>query len=237
MIDLYYWTTPNGHKITIFLEEANLPYRIFPINIGAGEQFNPNFLKISPNNKIPAIIDHNPSDGSGNLSMFESGTILLYLAEKTGKYIPMQLKPRVEVIQWLCWQISGLGPMAGQNHHFTQYTSQKIPYAIDRYVNETARLYAVLNKQLENKEFIAEEYSIADMACYPWIYPYKKQQQNLDEFPNLKRWFTTMQTRPAVQRAYAKSLEVNPKSELTEAEKKILFNQNANTIADYLKKK
>lgn len=212
MIDLYYWTTPNGHKITIFLEESGLDYQIFPINIGQGDQFNPEYLKISPNNKIPAIVDKQPADGKGSLSIFESGAILLYLADKTGQFIPHDLRGRTETLQWLFWQIGGLGPMAGQNHHFSSFTEEKIPYAIERFVKETSRLYGVLDKQLANREFITGRYSIADMACYPWIAPYEKQQQNLDNFPNLKRWFLDLRERPAIQRAYAKAEQINPRS-------------------------
>jgi len=199
MIDLYYWPTPNGHKITIFLEEAGLEYKIHPVDIGKGEQFRPEFLKISPNNKIPAIVDHDTG-----ISVFESGAILYYLAKKTGQFLPKETAARMKVMQWLFWQMGGLGPMAGQNHHFVRFAPKKIPYAIERYVKETARLYGVLNKQLEETQnFVAGDYSIADMAIYPWIVPHEAQQQNLDDFPALKRWFHTMQERPAVQRAFA----------------------------------
>ena len=212
MIDFYYWTTPNGHKISIFLEESGLEYQIIPIDISTGEQFTPEFLKISPNNKIPAIVDHSCTDGNSPISLFESGAILLYLADKTRQFIPQDIHGRYTVLQWLFWQVGGLGPMAGQNHHFTQYASEVIPYAINRYVNETHRLYSVLNQQLANREFIADEYSIADMACYPWIVPHEKQQQKLYDFPNVKRWMQTMQSRPAVQRAYALIEKINPKA-------------------------
>ena len=230
MIDLYYWTTPNGHKITLFLEETGLPHRIVPINIGKGEQFAPDFLKIAPNNRMPAIVDHQPADGGAPLSLFESGAILLYLAEKSGRFIAPDLRGRNETIQWLFWQMGGLGPMAGQNHHFTQYAPEPIPYAIERYVKETARLYAVLNKQLANREFIAGEYSSADMACYPWIVPHERQRQNLDDFPNLKRWFAAIRERPATQRAYALAKEINPAPVVTEDEKRILFGQDASVV-------
>src|SRR5690606_28592839 len=175
MIDLYYWTTPNGHKITLFLEETGLPYTIIPVNIGKGDQFQPDFLKIAPNSRIPAIVDRAPADGGTAISLFESGAILLYLAEKTGQCMPNTLRGRSDVLQWLFWQMGGLGPMAGQNHHFNTYAQEKIPYAIDRYVRETGRLYGVLNKQLADREFIAHDYSIADMACYPWIVPHERQ--------------------------------------------------------------
>ncbi len=232
MIDFYYWTTPNGHKISIFLEESGLPYQLKPINIGAGEQFASEFLDISPNNKIPAIVDHEPAKGASPLSIFESGAILLYLAEKTQQFLPLTVERRYNVLQWLFWQVAGLGPMAGQNHHFTQYATEAVPYAIDRYVNETNRLYHVLDRQLIQREFIADNYSIADMACYPWIVPYEKQRQNLDDFPNIKRWMQTMQKRPAVQRAYALAEKINPNTSMSEAAKKILFGQNARTLRD-----
>ena len=230
MLDLYYWTTPNGHKITIFLEEAQLPYRIIPVNISKGEQFAPEFLRISPNNRIPAIVDHDPADGGAAISVFESGAILLYLAEKTGKFIAADLRGRTEVTEWLFWQMAGLGPMAGQNHHFGHYAPEKIPYAIDRYVNETNRLYGVLNKRLKDRDYIAGDYGIADMACYPWIVPWQRQQQNLDEFPHLKRWFERIQARPAVERAYRLAKEINTTPTVTEEAKALLFGQTASVV-------
>ncbi|CAI8861427.1 MULTISPECIES: glutathione binding-like protein [Pseudomonas] len=211
MIDLYYWTTPNGHKISLFLEEAGLPYNVHPINIGQGEQFQPHFLKIAPNNRIPAIVDHEPADGGEPLSLFESGAILLYLAEKTGKFLPQDLRGRQTALQWLFWQMGGLGPMAGQNHHFSQFAPEKIPYAIKRYIDETARLYGVLNKQLADNEFVAgSEYSIADMAIYPWIVSHKWQSQNLEDFPHVQRWFNHIKDRPATVKAYALVQKINP---------------------------
>ncbi len=211
MIDLYYWTTPNGHKISLFLEEAGLPYRVHPINIGKNEQFQPDFLKISPNNRIPAIVDQDPADGGEPLSIFESGAILLYLAEKTGRFIPSDLRGRQECLQWVFWQMGGLGPMAGQNHHFNMFAPEKIPYAMKRYVDETARLYGVLNKQLEGRTFICgDDYTIADMISYPWIVPYERQQQDLNNFPNLQRWFNTIKARPATEKAYALAERINP---------------------------
>lgn len=211
MIDLYYWTTPNGHKITLFLEESGLPYNLHPINIGKGEQFATDFLRIAPNNRIPAIVDNQPLDGQPPLPLFESGAILLYLAEKTGQFIPQDLRGRQQVLQWLFWQMGGLGPMAGQNHHFNRFAPEKIPYAIKRYVDETARLYGVLEKRLADRPFVAgDTYSIADMAIYPWIVPHAWQQQNLDDFPALKGWFERIQARPATQRAYALIEQVNP---------------------------
>jgi GSH-dependent disulfide-bond oxidoreductase len=226
MIDLYYWTTPNGHKITIFLEETGLAYTIRPINIGKGDQFAPEFLKVSPNNRIPAIVDHEPVDGKGPLSIFESGAILEYLGDKTGRFLPRDVRERAEVMQWLFWQMGGLGPMLGQNHHFRGYAAEKITYAIERYTKETERLYGVLDERLEDREFIAGDYSIADMACYPWIVLHERQGQNLNEFPNLKRWFETIQQRDAVKRAYeiAKSINNAPAGMSDEA-KKILFGQ------------
>lgn len=228
-IQLYYWSTPNGHKITIFLEESGLDYQIHPVNIGKGDQFKPEFLKISPNNRMPAIIDTAPPDGGEPISIFESGAILLYLAEKTGKFLPDNLRDRKIVNEWLFWQVGGLGPMAGQNHHFSQYAPEKIPYAIDRYVKETNRLYGVLNKQLAGKDFITGAYSIADMACYPWIVPHAKQGQNLDDFPHLQRWFNNIASRPAVVKAYEKGREVSSQPTVTEESKKILFGQTAKT--------
>ena len=231
MIDLYYWTTPNGHKITIFLEEAGLAYRLHPVNIGKGEQFRPEFLKISPNNRIPAIVDQAPADAGAPLSVFESGAILLYLADKIGRFIPSNVRGRAKVSEWLFWQMGGLGPMAGQNHHFAVYAPEKIPYAIDRYVKETNRLYGVLNKQLANHDYIAGEYSIADMACYPWIVPYERQGQKLEDFPHLKRWFGEMQTRPAVVRAYERAKEVqSAPAPFTPEEKAVLFGQTADVL-------
>jgi len=225
MIDLYYWTTPNGHKITIFLEEAGVPYTIKPVNISAGDQFKPEFLKISPNNRIPAMVDTEPSDGKGPLSVFESGAILQYLAEKTGKFLPADRRGRADVMQWLFWQMGGLGPMAGQNGHFNNYAPEKIPYAIDRYVKETERLYGVLDERLEDREFIVGDYSIADIACYPWIVPHERHKQNLGEFANLKRWFAAIQQRPAVQRAYELAKTINTKPTVNEESKALLFGQ------------
>lgn len=226
MIDLYYWTTPNGHKITMFLEETGLPYSVKPVNIGKGEQFAAEFLKISPNNRIPAIVDQAPADGGGPLSVFESGAILEYLADKTGKFLPRDVRKRAEVMQWLFWQMGGLGPMLGQNHHFRGYAAEKITYAIERYTKETERLYGVLDERLDEREFVAGDYSIADMACYPWIVLHERQGQNLDDFPNLKRWFDAIQDRDAVKRAYAIAKTVNPDARgMTEEAKKILFGQ------------
>lgn len=204
MIDLYYWPTPNAHKITLLLEEAGLPYTIKPVNIGKGEQFAAAFLAISPNNRMPAMVDHDPPGGGEPLSVFESGAILEYLAEKTGKFLPTATRGRYAVLEWLYWQVGGLGPMLGQNHHFNRYAPEKIPYAIDRYVNETRRLYGVLNKRLKGRDFIAgTDYTIADMAAYPWVVPHGKQGMALEDFVNLKRWFEAIAARAATQRAYA----------------------------------
>jgi GST-like protein len=230
MIELHYWTTPNGHKITIFLEESGLPYRIVPVNISVGDQFKPEFLKISPNNRIPAIVDHDPAQLGPPISVFESGEILLYLAEKTGKFTPKDLRGRTDVLQWLFWQIGGLGPMAGQNHHFSVYAPQKIPYAIDRYIKETNRLYGVLNKRLTDREFVAGAYSIADMAIYPWIIPYERQSQRLEDFPHLKRWFEAIRARPAVERAYALGKTINTQPTVSETSRNILFGQVAAVV-------
>ena len=230
MIDLYYWPTPNGHKITIFLEETGTKYRIVPVHIGRGEQFKPDFLRISPNNRMPAIVDRAPADGGAAISVFESGAILLYLAEKIGQFIPVDIRGRVEVLQWLFWQMGGLGPMAGQNHHFARYAPEQIPYAVERYVKETSRLYAVLDRRLTDREYVAGDYSIADMATYPWIVPHQRQQQNLDDFPNLKRWFETIRARPAVKRAYEKGAAISAKPVVDDEARKFLFGQTADTV-------
>lgn len=232
MIELYYWTTPNGHKVTIFLEEAGVPYKIFPVNIGKGEQFNADFLKIAANNRIPAILDTAPADGGAPIPVFESGAILEYLGDKTGKFLPKDPRGRAEVVQWTYWQMGGLGPMAGQNHHFAHYAPEKIPYAIDRYVNETNRLYGVMNKRLADRDFLSGAYSIADMASYPWIVPYERQGQDLAQFPHLKRWFEAIQARPATIRAYDRAKEINPSPPpvMDEAARKVLFGQTASIV-------
>ncbi len=232
MIDLYYWTTPNGHKITMYLEEAKLPYRLHGINISKGEQFAADFLKISPNNRIPAIVDHAPADGGKPLSVFESGAILLYLAGKTGKFIPGSLRGQVEALEWLMWQMGGLGPMLGQNHHFQHYAPEKVPYAIDRYVKETNRLYGVLDKRLAGRAFIlGKAYSIADMAAYPWIIP-ERQGQDLGDFPHLARWHAAIKARPGTQRAYARAKEINPapRGPVTDEQRKVLFGQDRSVV-------
>jgi GST-like protein len=202
MIDLYTWPTPNGFKVSIMLEETGLPYTVIPVDINVGDQFQPEFLKISPNNKIPAIVDRDGLDGKP-YPVFESGAILLYLAEKTGRFLPKPMAERYRVVQWLMFQMGGIGPMLGQAHHFRKYAPEPIPYAIERYTNEAARLYGVLDTRLGNSEYLAGDYSIADMAVFPWLRPHKNQGQNLDDFPNLKRWFEAIAARPAVERGLA----------------------------------
>jgi GSH-dependent disulfide-bond oxidoreductase len=232
MIDLYYWTTPNGHKITIFLEETGLPYKIIPINIGKGEQFQRDFLAVSPNNRIPAMIDHAPADGGKPIPVFESGAMLLYLADKTGQFIPRDQRGRTQALEWLFWQMANLGPNSGQNNHFSNYAVDKIPYAMDRYRNEVNRLYGVLNRRLADRAFLAGDYSIADMASYPWIVPWERQGQKLEDFPHVKRWFEAIRERPAVKRAYEKAKEVNPNMGgiRTAEERAILFGQTAASV-------
>ncbi|WP_312238967.1 glutathione S-transferase N-terminal domain-containing protein [Stenotrophomonas sp.] len=228
MIDLYYWPTPNGHKVTLLLEELGLPYQIKPVNIGAGDQFKPEFLAISPNNKMPALVDHQPADGGAPQSVFESGAILLYLAEKTGRFLPADARGRVAVLEWLFWQMAGLGPMSGQMGHFNVYAPEQIPYAIDRYNNEVRRLHGVMDKRLADSAFLGgAEYSIADMASYPWIGAYDKLPVDFAAFPHLKRWHEAIAARPATQRAYALRQKVNPDAgkPLSEEERKHLFGQ------------
>ncbi|CAM3992230.1 MULTISPECIES: GSH-dependent disulfide bond oxidoreductase [Rahnella] len=204
MIDLYYAPTPNGHKISLFLEESGLQYRLHRIDISAGEQFKPEFLAISPNNKIPAIVDSQPVDGGAPVSVFESGAILQYLAEKTGKFLSKELRERTLTLEWLTWQVAGFGPMLGQNHHFTHYAPQPVPYAIERFLQETQRLYGVLNRQLEKNAYIAgDQYSIADMATYPWVVAHERQRIDLAEYPAVRNWFERVKSRPATQKAYA----------------------------------
>ncbi len=202
IIDLYYAATPNGHKVKLFLEEAGLAYRQVQVNLHDGDQFKPEFLAISPNNKIPAIVDHDPKDKEGPLPVFESGAILLYLAEKSGKFLPAGLRERVEINEWLFWQVGGLGPMAGQVHHFKKFATERVPYAIERYEKEVNRLYKVLDKRLEGRDFLVGEYSIADMATYPWIVPHEIHGQRLEDSPNLKAWFERISARPAVKKVY-----------------------------------
>jgi len=202
-IDLYFWPTPNGWKPAILLEEVGLPYNVVPVNIGEGDQFDEAFLKISPNNKMPAIVDPEGPDGEP-ISLFESGAILIYLAEKTGRFFPEEPRARYEVLQWLMFQMGGVGPMLGQAHHFRQYAPEEIPYAIGRYTNEASRLYGVMDRRLAEAEwFAAGEYTIADIAIFPWLVPYERQGQDMNDYPNLKRWFDAMHDRPAVKKALA----------------------------------
>ena len=230
MIDLHYWPTPNGHKITLFLEESGLDYTIKPVDIGKGDQFKPEFLKISPNNRMPAIVDHAPSDGGAPISVFESGSILLYLANKTKRFIPQDLRGRIAVNEWLFWQMGGLGPMTGQYGHFSVYAPERIPYAIERYTLEVQRLLGVLDRQLAGRTFVAgDDYSIADMACHPWIDPYSKAPLDLTPFAEVRRWHAAIAARPATRRAYARGDAVRPPGDapMSAAEKRILFRQGA----------
>lgn len=225
-IELHYWPTPNGHKITIFLEETGIPYEITYVNIGRGEQFEPSFLKIAPNNRMPAIIDPEGPDAKP-ISVFESGAILQYLGRKFGKFYPADERQRTEVDQWLFWQMAGLGPMAGQAHHFRQYAPQKIPYAIERYTNEVNRLYGVMDRRLADRAYLAGDYSIADMAAFPWTRSYENQGQDLNDFPNLKRWFETIAARPAVARAVEVGREHRRNLADDKEAQKVLFGQKA----------
>jgi len=226
-IELYYWPTPNGFKISIMLEECGLPYRLVPVNISIGEQFEPSFLKISPNNRMPAIVDPN-GPGGKPISVFESGAILQYLGRKTGKFYPKDERARVEVEQWLFWQMGGLGPMAGQAHHFRNYAKESLQYAIDRYVNEVHRLYGVMNKRLANRKFLAGDYSIADMACIGWANVWKNQGQDIEEFPNVKRWIERVKERPAVKRGMALGLELRQGIDMKDPKvQAVLFGQRA----------
>ncbi|MFI5314509.1 MAG: glutathione S-transferase family protein [Myxococcota bacterium] len=230
MIDLYYWPTPNGWKISIALEELGLPYKVVPVNIGRGEQFKPDFLAISPNNRMPAIVDHAPADGGGPLSIFESGAILLYLADKTGRLCPVDLRGRTQVVEWLMWQMGGLGPMSGQANHFRNYSAEKIQYGIDRYTNEVNRLYGVLDKRLAGREFICGDFSIADCASWPWLLSHDRIGQNLAEFPNLKRWYEALKERPSVRRGTDVGKDLRTPGTMDEQAKKILFGQTAKTV-------
>ena len=228
MIDLHYWPTPNGHKITLFLEEAGLDYRVHPVNIGKGDQFKPEYLAFSPNNKMPAIVDHAPADGGEPQTVFESGAILLYLAEKSGQFLSTEPRVRIETLEWLFWQMAGLGPMTGQYGHFNVYAPEKIPYAIERYTNEANRLLQVLDMRLKGRDFIAgDAYSIADMATYPWIGVYDKAPIDMTPYPEVQRWHAAIKARPATARAYAKSKDVHPDAgkAMSDEEKKLLFGQ------------
>ena len=231
MIDLHCWPTPNGWKISIMLEECGLPYRLVPVNIGKGEQFTPEFLAISPNNRIPALVDHTPSGCDSPLAVFESGAILIYLAEKTGLFLPAAVRGRSQALQWLMWQVGGLGPIAGQNGHFLLYAPEKIPYAIDRYGKEVDRLYGVLDAQLGHTDaFVAgPDYSIADMAIFPWVRTHKAQHIDLSAFPHVERWYDSLFQRSAVKRGLAvgKTLRADA---LTDQARKTLFGQTATSV-------
>lgn len=225
MIDLYYWPTPNGHKISIMLEECGLTYQVKAVNIGAGDQFAPEFLAISPNNRIPAIVDSDTG-----ISVFEGGAILVYLAEKTGRFLPTDTAERFDVLQWLFWQAGGLGPMAGQLSHFVNYVQEDVPYAHQRYANEYDRLLAVMDVRLRNRAFLAGEYSIADMASFPWVLPYRRLGNDLDNFPNLRRWFDTLKERPAVQRGVNLGKDWRRDEARNETARALMFDQNAETV-------
>jgi len=225
MIDLYFWATPNGKKVSIALEELALPYQVFPVNIGRGDQFKPEFLAISPNNRIPAIVDHAPADGGPPLSVFESGAILLYLADKTGQLIPRDARGRTEVLEWLMWQMGGIGPMFGQANHFAVYAPDKLPYAIDRYLNESRRLLRVLNTRLDGREFVAGAYSVADIASFPWVVSARDRLLQTDfDFPNVSRWLAAIAARPAVVRGMAVQSDARTEKMDDEA-RKHLFGQ------------
>ncbi len=233
MIELHTWSTSNGHKILLFLEEAALPYRVVPVNIGKGDQFKQDFLRISPNNKIPAIVDFSPNGGGEPISIFESGAILLYLADKTGQFVSQDPRRRAEVMQWLFWQVAGLGPMAGQAHFFRLFAAERIPFAIDRYVNETNRLYGVLNRQLEGRAFVVgDTYSIADMAIYPWIRRHEAQDQKLEDFPQVARWFEAISARPATARAFTVGDGIRPNTEpqINDDVRNVLYGQTAASV-------
>lgn len=231
MIELLYWTTPNGHKIVIALEELGLPYRITPVNISTGEQFKPDFLRVSPNNRIPAIIDHAPDDGGEPLAVFESGAILEYLADKTGRLLPLERRPRFEVLQWLYWQMGGLGPMAGQAHHFLHYAPENVAYAKDRYVKEANRLYGVLDRRLADRAYVGGDFSIADIAIYPWVRSHARHGQDLADFPAIHRWYDALGARPSVVRTYEIAGTINKAPTVTKEAQSILFGQTANSHA------
>lgn len=231
MIDLYYWPTPNGWKTSIMLEECGLPYRLIPINIGKGEQFAPEFLAISPNNRMPAIVDHDPADGGAPLAVFESGAILIYLAEKSGRFLPSAPRERHQVLQWLMWQMGGLGPMAGQNGHFLLYAPEKNPYAIERYGKEVDRLYGVLDTQLgrTGASVAGADFSIADIAIFPWVRTHKAQQVDLQKFPHVERWYNALFQRAAVKRGLDLGKELRAPA-LTDEARQALFGQTAQSV-------
>jgi GSH-dependent disulfide-bond oxidoreductase len=225
VIDLHFYPSPNGLKISIMLEECGLPYRVVEVNILRGEQFKPEFLRISPNNRIPAIVDQDAPGGP--LSIFESGAILQYLADKSGKFLPLEPHRRFDVLQWLFWQVGGLGPMAGQAHHFRAFAPETVPYGIKRYTEECNRLYGVLDRRLADRDFVAGEYSIADMACWPWIVFHERQGQPLESFPKVRRWFEAVRARPAVRRAYDRGFERMADAEAYQ----YLYGQTAGSVA------
>lgn len=230
MIDLYYWPTPNGRKITIMLEECGLEHEIKRVDIGAGDQFDPDFLKISPNNRMPAIFDHDTG-----VSVFEGGAILIYLAEKSDQLLPAEQKARFEVLQWLFWQAGGLGPMAGQLSHYVNYAKDPVPYAHDRYANEYDRLLAVMDVRLRDRDFLAGDYSIADIAAFPWVMPYKRYGQDLDRFENLRRWFDAIKNRPAVQRGVDVGKDWRRDEARNERARALMFGQNSATVFEAAK--
>ena len=230
MIELHYWPTPNGHKISIMLEECGLAYETVPVNISEGDQFKPEFLRISPNNRMPAIVDRDTS-----ISIFEGGAILIYLAEKSGKFLPQDTKDRFEVLQWLFWQTGGLGPMAGQLSHFVNYAKESVQYAHDRYANEYDRLLAVMEVRLRDRDFIAGDYSIADIAAFPWVLPYKRLGNDLDRFPRLRHWFDTLKERPAVRRGVDLGKDWRKIETRNDTVHAMMFGQNSATVFDAAK--
>ena len=225
MIDLYYWPTPNGQKISIMLEECQLEYNTIPVNIGQGDQFKPEFLRISPNNRMPAVVDHDTG-----ISMFEGGAILIYLAEKAGKLLPETTAERFEVLQWLFWQTGGLGPMAGQLSHFVNYVGEPQPYSHERYSNEYDRLLAVMDVRLRNREYLAGDFSVADIAAFPWVVPYRRLGNDLDRFANLRRWFDTIKNRPAVRTGMDLGKDWRRDEVRDAAAKAMIFGQNSGTV-------
>jgi len=231
MIDLHYWPTPNGWKISIMLEECGLPYTLKPVNIGRGEQFTPEFLALSPNNRMPAIVDHEPAGGGAPIAIFESAAILQYLAEKTGRFMPRDLRGKYEVLQWVAWQVANLGPIAGQMNHFAAYAKEKLPYAIERFTNEMNRMLGVLERRLSDRPFLAGEYSIADMATWPWVFREYQGRQVLADFPHAARWWDAVAARPAVQKGRAIGAELRKNAQLDDEARKVLFGQTAASVA------
>ncbi len=229
MLEYFFWTTPNGYKPLLMLEELGLPYQITPVNISEGDQFKPEFLKISPNNRIPALVDHAPASSKTPIALFESGAILVYLAEKSQRFMPEDHLTKADVLQWLFWQVGGLGPMSGQSLHFTHYAPEKIEYAKNRYFGETSRLFKVLDTQLSQRRFIANEYSIADMASYPWIHKFEQLEIDLSNFLHLKRWYDEIGERPATVRAYEKGAEINSVPTINPNSIRYLLGQSADT--------